>query len=71
MHDIIDRLLNSSEPSIRYKTLVNVLGESPASKKVKETREEIRNSSRVKALLSRCKNGKVIGTRHLYEKWQG
>ena len=71
MQDIIDRLLNSTEPSLRYKTLVNVLGESQTSKKVKETREEIRNSPRVKALLSRYKNGKITGARHLYEKWQG
>ena len=68
---IIDTLLNSSEPSIRYKTLVNVLGESPSSKKIKSLREEIKNSPRAKALLSRYKNGKIQGARHLYEKWQG
>jgi len=41
---LIDKLLHSDEPSIRYKVMVHVLGEDPHSKKIKNLREEIRNS---------------------------
>jgi hypothetical protein len=48
---VIDMLLHSDEPSIRWKVLVRVLAEDPHSTKIKELREEIRVSPRVKALL--------------------
>ena len=49
---VIDTLLHSDEPSIRWKVLVGVLGEDPHSTKIRELREEIRVSPRVKALLA-------------------
>lgn len=69
---IINNLLNSSEPSIRFKTLVNVVGEDPSSSKMKKIQEEIRNSPRVKTLLSsRNSKGEIISKRSVYDKWQG
>jgi hypothetical protein len=69
---IINNLLNSSEPSIRFKTLVNVVGEDPSSSKMKKIQEEIRNSPRVKTLLSsRNSKGEIISKRNVYDKWQG
>lgn len=68
--DIIDRLLNSDEPAIRYKTLVNILGEGPDSAKAGKAREAIKNSPRAQLLLSeRDRNGKI--PYHAYQKWRG
>ncbi len=68
----INRLLNSDEPSIRWKTRVNVLGENPASAKIKKLQLEIRNSPRVKRLLAKTgDSGKIIGNKNVYFKWQG
>jgi hypothetical protein len=49
---VIERLLSSDEPSIRWKVMVGVLGEDPGSRKIKDLQQEIRNSPRVKALLA-------------------
>ena len=69
---IIDSLLHSREPSLRWKTRVHVLGESGASKAVKALREEIRRSPRVRALLSRREQlGRPGTARKVYYKWQG
>lgn len=65
---LIDRLLASPEPSIRWKTRVNVLGEDPASRPLKALQAEIRSSPRAKALLKTCSNG---GPKNIYAKWQG
>src|SRR5690349_12324972 len=68
--DVIDRLLASDEPCIRYKTLVNVLGRDPDSAVAKEAREEIRTSVRVRTLLSRRdETGCIPG--FPYSKWMG
>jgi hypothetical protein len=70
--DVIGRLLGSPEPSIRWKTRVHVLGESPGSKAIRELREEIRRSPRVGALLSRrAQLGRAGTARQVYYKWQG
>jgi hypothetical protein len=45
--NLIDALLHSDEPSIRWKAMVRVAGEDPDSRKVKDLREEIRNSPRL------------------------
>jgi hypothetical protein len=67
---IIDKLLNSDEPSVRFKVLVNVLGEKPESSKIRKLQEEIKKSTRVKLLLSeRRKGGKIPF--HPYRKWYG
>lgn len=69
---IIGQLLDSDEPSIRYKVRVGVLGESPDSKSIRELREEIRRSPRVRQLLSRRDaQGWVEPVRHVYRKWVG
>jgi hypothetical protein len=51
---------------------VNVFGEDPSSKKIKMLQEEIRSSTRVKALFTnRDKSGALISKRNIYDKWQG
>jgi hypothetical protein len=63
-------MLKSSEPSIRYKVLVNVLNKNPESREVLKLRNKIRSSPRVKMLLSqREKNGKIPFKP--YSKWYG
>lgn len=70
--DLIDSLLRSSEPSIRWKMLVHVLGESPNSKLVKDTQIEIKHSPRVRSLLSRRDaQGHIRSGNNAYDKWQG
>jgi hypothetical protein len=70
--EIVDALLQSSEPSIRYKTLTEVLGEDAASKKCRALREEIRRSPRVRALLAhRDPQGRIVCKSGVYAKWQG
>jgi hypothetical protein len=65
-----DRLLSSTEPSIRWKTLVKVLGLSPDSAEASSEREAIRTSKRVQKLLSqRGPDGRIPGS--AYNKWTG
>lgn len=67
---IIDKLLNSDEPSVRFKVLVNVLGEKLESSDIKKLQGEIKSSPRVRLLLSeRGKDG--IIPFHPYRKWYG
>lgn len=67
---IIDKLLNSDEPSVRFKVLVNVLGEKLESSDIKRLHGEIKSSPRVRLLLSeRGKDG--IIPFHPYRKWYG
>src|SRR5437867_2550941 len=69
---VINALLKSAEPSIRWKTRVHVLGEDPESKAIRALREEIRGSPRVRALLSRRDQlGRPGSRRRVYYKWQG
>jgi uncharacterized protein with PIN domain len=68
--NIINRLLSSNEPSIRFKILVNVLGKKIESTEIKKIQKEIRSSARVRLLLSeRDRNGKIPF--HPYRKWYG
>ncbi|HYL59966.1 MAG TPA: hypothetical protein VEU51_13940, partial [Candidatus Acidoferrales bacterium] len=66
----IDSLLHSDEPSVRWKTLVRVAGEDPDSRKVKDLRQEIRNSARVKTLLASI-DGRSLRETPVYSKWRG
>lgn len=67
---VVDRLLNSSEPSVRYKVLVGVQGADQSSKQIVRFREEIRSSARAQGLLSeRDGDGKIPF--HPYAKWYG
>jgi hypothetical protein len=69
---VIEKLLRSEEPSIRWKARVHVLGESPDSRALRALREEIRGSARVRALLSRREQlGRPGSRRQVYYKWQG
>jgi hypothetical protein len=68
--NIIDNLLNSDEPSVRFKVLVNVLGRKLESAEIKKIQDEIKSSPRVKLLLSeRRRDGKIPF--HPYRKWYG
>jgi hypothetical protein len=67
---LIDSLLKSDEPSIRWKTMVAVLGEDSQSRKAKELQEEIRRSPRVKALLA-GRNERLVRDKYLYANWRG
>jgi hypothetical protein len=68
--DIVARLLKSDEPAIRYKTLLNVLGENPDSPKARKSRNAIKKSPRAQLLLyERDKNGRI--PYHPYHKWRG
>jgi hypothetical protein len=69
---VIDQLLQSDEPSIRWKTQVAVLREDPNSPSIQNLREDIRNSPRVKTLLAhRDPLGRIVSGRDIYAKWQG
>jgi len=67
---VIDTLLDSDEPSIRWKVLVRVLGEDPHATKIRELRDEIRISPRVKALLARVERGSAPEP-GVYAKYRG
>jgi hypothetical protein len=68
--EIINKLLQSVEPSIRYKILVKVLEVEPTSLEVEALREEIKTSPRVQQLLSeKAEIGEIPG--HPYNKWYG
>ncbi len=68
--NIIQTLLASDEPSIRWKVRVKVLGEDPQSESIHKLQREIRSSRRVKALLSeRTRDGTIPF--NPYAKWYG
>jgi len=70
--DIVDRLLKSPEPSVRYKTRVFVLGEAKNSKKNKRLQAAVKNSSRVRSLFrNRNRRGQIEPANHPYKKWTG
>jgi hypothetical protein len=69
---IINHLLRSPEPSIQYKVRVNLLGENPDSAAIQQLQQEVKNSARVKKLLSRQdESGQIRSQRNVYDKWQG
>ena len=67
---VIDTLLDSDEPSIRWKVLVRVLGEDPHATNTRELHNEIRVSPRVKALLARSERGSAQEPK-VYAKYRG
>ncbi len=70
MESVINRLLHSAEPSIRFKIRAHVLGESPDSPSMGKLQEEIRKSPRVTMLLSERGRDGRIGF-HPYAKFYG
>jgi hypothetical protein len=69
---IIDSLLASPEPSLRWKVRTRVLGEPDNSPRIRRLRGEIKRSPRVAALLARqARDGTVPVPHDAYRKWQG
>ncbi len=68
---IVTTLVNSAEPSIRYKILTGVLGQDPTSRPIKKLQSEIRQSPRVLALLKDRTSTGAFRDRHVYRKWTG
>jgi len=70
MDRAIDWLLSSSDPSVRYLTLVEVLGGSPRNRAIREAREAIPAGPRLRELLrgQRRHGGFEV---HPYAKWTG
>lgn len=67
---LIENLLLSEEPSIRWKIRANVLKESDGQ--LEKLRKEIKTSARTCVLLSRLKpNGQFQNKKNPYDKWQG
>lgn len=66
----VDWLLSSRDPSVRYLTLVDVLGESTRTKAVRLVREEIPRGPRIRALLKGQRKDGGFGV-HPYDKWMG
>jgi len=64
---IVQELLHSAEPSIRWMLRTRVLGECPDSRSIRRLREEIRRSPRVQALLAGVRTARP----NTYAKWQG
>lgn len=67
--DIVEQLMTSEDPCVRYRTLVDICGMPPASPQASKLREAIRSSSRVEKLLSpRGQDGRRPG---VYDKYSG
>src|ERR671925_240899 len=67
---IVRRLLQSDEPSVRFKVLTQITGRKATTSEIRHVQEEIRESPRVRQLLSeRQANGQIPG--HPYSKWNG
>jgi hypothetical protein len=62
---IVDTLLRSEEPSIRWTVRTRVLGEPPGSPANRRLRGQIRRSPRVRRMLD------AEFPRNLYQKWRG
>jgi hypothetical protein len=70
MDNVVNQLLHSDDPSIRYRTLVDVLGKPAESAEAKEARAAIPSSERVQRMLSlRREDGRIPGSP--YAKFTG
>jgi len=69
-NEVIDWLLEDCDPSIKYLTITDLLGESADSPGAKKVRSKIARSSRVSALLSGQSPDGGFGC-HPYTKWMG
>jgi hypothetical protein len=69
---VVDTLLSSEEPAIRWRTRALALGEELDSKQMRKLQREVRESTRVKALLAQLDaSGAALSPRNVYAKWQG
>ena len=66
----IQWLLGSSDPSIRYLALTEVLGKSPSDQEASQCRDLITGSSRIRNLLSGQNEDGGFG-KDPYRKWDG
>lgn len=71
MQAIVNRLLQSPQPAIRWKVRANVLGEDAASAEMISLQNEVRESPLVTQLLKGVGDPKLNHGRGLYAKWQG
>lgn len=70
MASVIQALLQSEEPSIRYRVVVDILGHHREDAQRQMLRQEIRRSPRVRTPLSeRDPTGHI--PHHPYSKWVG
>jgi hypothetical protein len=67
---LIDALLHSDEPSVRWKVLTRMLGEDPAAPKIRDLQGEIRNSPRARALIA-GRDEHFVREAHVYATWRG
>ncbi len=67
---IVERLLSSDEPSVRYRTYVDVLGGKPDSPEARALQQEI-PSGRCASLLLSGRNDQGMIPYHPYNKWLG
>jgi hypothetical protein len=67
MTGIVDVVLKSDEPSVRWKVRTRVLGEEPTSRSIRALQEEIRTSPRARRLI----DGQAAENRGTYVKWSG
>jgi hypothetical protein len=69
---LVQELLRSKEPSLRWKARVRVLEEPRGSAKVRALEEQVRRSARATALLGPSRRPYRPGTaRNVYYHWQG
>ncbi len=73
MHEeLIDQLLYSKEPSIRWKVRSKILQEQFSDHEENLIQNKIRASTRVQNLLKNMKSdGSFSNFKHVYDKWQG
>jgi hypothetical protein len=70
--ELVRRLLRSGEPSIRWRTRTRILGESPSTPVILHLQKQVRQSVRVRKLLSLQHASYREGTnRSVYHYWQG
>jgi hypothetical protein len=67
---VISKLLQSGEPSVRFQVLTRILDLKPALNEIRHVQEEIRESARVRQLLSERRSDGQIPC-HPYSKWNG
>jgi hypothetical protein len=67
---VIDALLKSEEPSVRWKVMTRVLGEDAESRKVRELLEQIRTSPRTRALIA-GRDRPAVREPYVYATWRG
>jgi hypothetical protein len=70
MSGVVEKLLSSEDPCVRYRALVDACGQPRTSPQARREQEAIRSSSRAVALLShRDESGRLTG--HAYSKFTG